>query len=260
LYVRIIVELPLIDSLFVGYAHCRTVTVEHGGLLSSLFLAGLLGSLTHCIGMCGPFVLSQTLSRLESVPADRMREWHRLSGAALIPYHLGRATTYVLVGSLAATLIGGVTDLTAWRWVPAVLLSVAAAFFLGYALRGLRVALPWRETGSEAWWSRHIGRFVAPFFRKPIVGRGYALGIGLGFRPCGLLYGAFAAAASSGDAVAGALSMLAFWSGTIPALVGVALAGHITGGFWRSKLALATPVLMLCNAVALSYLAWRVVA
>jgi hypothetical protein len=46
----------------------------------------------------------------------------------------------------------------------------------------------------------------------------------------------------------------------IPALVGVALAGHITGGFWRSKLALATPVLMLCNAVALSYLAWRVVA
>ncbi|MBY0430344.1 MAG: sulfite exporter TauE/SafE family protein, partial [Rhodospirillales bacterium] len=48
--------------------------------MASLFLTGLVGSLSHCAGMCGPFVLSQVAARLESRPASRMREWHRLTG------------------------------------------------------------------------------------------------------------------------------------------------------------------------------------
>src|SRR5258707_11622426 len=33
-----------------------------GGLPLSLFLAGLAGSLVHCVGMCGPFVLTQVMA------------------------------------------------------------------------------------------------------------------------------------------------------------------------------------------------------
>jgi hypothetical protein len=29
------------------------------GLSLALFLAGLAGSFTHCVGMCGPFVIAQ---------------------------------------------------------------------------------------------------------------------------------------------------------------------------------------------------------
>jgi uncharacterized protein len=76
---------PLILALLSnGVADCQAVAVEHGDLLASLFLAGLLGSGTHCVGMCGPFVLAQTVARLEARPAAGMRELHRL-GAALAP-------------------------------------------------------------------------------------------------------------------------------------------------------------------------------
>ncbi|WP_081786513.1 urease accessory protein UreH domain-containing protein [Kordiimonas gwangyangensis] len=43
-------------------SHCQAVIGDHGGLLLTLFLGGLMGSATHCVGMCGPFVVAQTAS------------------------------------------------------------------------------------------------------------------------------------------------------------------------------------------------------
>ncbi len=246
--------------LATGLAHCQAVTVEHGGLLTSLFMAGLVGSATHCVGMCGPFVLAQTVARLESRPASDMREFHRLSGAALAPYHLGRTTTYAGLGAAAALLAGGVIDVTGLKWLSAALLILAALFFLGYAVQRIGVHVPWLRSGGESGWSRHLGRWARPLFERPVGVRGYALGLMLGFLPCGLLYGALAAAAASGDPLSGAFAMIAFALGTVPALVAVGLAGHVAGRRWQGLLAGITPVLMVFNAAALTYLAWRVVA
>ncbi len=116
----------LLQLLSTGIAHCRAAVGEHEGLLASLFMAGLLGSITHCVGMCGPFVLAQTVSRLEDRPAAQMREWHRLAGAALVPYHLGRATTYAALGAAAAALAAGMIHVTGLRWLSAALLVLAA--------------------------------------------------------------------------------------------------------------------------------------
>jgi sulfite exporter TauE/SafE len=253
-------ESLLINMLATGLAHCRAVTVEHGGLLTSLFMAGLVGSATHCVGMCGPFVLAQTVARLESRPASDMREFHRLSGAALVPYHLGRATTYAGLGAAAALLAGGVIDVTGLKWLSAALLILAALFFLGYAVQRIGVHVPWLRSGGESGWSRHLGRWARPLFERPVGVRGYALGLMLGFLPCGLLYGALAAAAASGDPLSGAFAMIAFALGTVPALLAVGLAGHVAGRRWQGLLAGITPVLMVFNAAALTYLAWRVVA
>ncbi len=253
-------DLPLADALAFGQAHCRTVAIAHGGLLSSLFVAGLLGSAAHCVGMCGPFVLGQVVARMETVPAARMSEFHRLTGAALVPYHLGRTTTYTVLGAGAAALAGTVVDLTGLRWLSAALLVLAAMFFLGYALRKLGVALPWLATGGEGWWSRRIGRRLRPLFANPTGLRGYGLGLALGFLPCGLLYGAIAASAASGSAVSGAMGMIAFALGTVPALLAMGLAGHVARQQWQGLVARVTPVLLLFNAAALSYLAWRTIA
>lgn len=252
-------DILLFNLLASGLAHCRAVLVEHGGLMSSLFVAGLVGSAGHCVGMCGPFVLAQSVSRLEAVPAAEMREFHRLAGGALVPYHLGRMTTYAGLGAAAGALAGGVIDLTGLRWLSAVLLGLAALFFLGYAVRRLGGLLPWLSAGGEGWWSRTIGRTAKPLFGRPVGLRGYALGVALGFLPCGLLYGAIAAAAAAGDALTGALAMLAFALGTVPALVAVGLAGHVAGRQWQALAARVTPVLLAANAAALSYLAWRMV-
>ena len=258
---------PLVLTLLgAGVAHCRAVAVEHGSLLVSLFLAGLLGSASHCVGMCGPFVLAQTVARLEGVPASGMNEFHRLAGAALIPYHLGRATTYAMLGVAAAALAGGMIHVTGLRWLSAALLITAALFFLGYALSELGVRLRGRrgaaagEGARESTVGRTVGRIARPLFARPVGVRGWLLGVALGFLPCGLLYGALAAAAASGEPLAGGFGMLAFSLGTVPALLAVGLAGHVAGQRFRTTALRLAPALMLVNAAALSYLAWRTVA
>ncbi len=254
---------PLLDTLALGFAHCHAVAVDHGELLVSLFMAGLVGSIGHCVGMCGPFVLGQTVARLEATSATEMREWHRLAGAALVPYHLGRLTTYTALGAAAAAVAGEVIDLTGLKWLSAILLAAAALLFIGYALERLGVSLSRRSNRSSAatgWLSRQIAARARPLFARPVGWRGYALGIALGFIPCGLLYGALAAAAASGSALSGAFGMAAFALGTVPTLIAIGWAGHVAGQQWRGVVARVTPVLFLINAAALSWLAWSMVA
>lgn len=254
------IDSTIVNILNAGVAECHAVVVRHGGLLTSLFVAGLLGSISHCVGMCGPFVIGQVVSRLEGRPAAEMREFHRLSGALLAPYHLGRATTYAALGALAAALAGGLGQVTGLRWLSAALLALAAALFAGYALQRLGLAWPGSGRSGDSWWSRHLCRLVRPLFARPVGWRGYALGVVLGFLPCGLLYGALAAAAASAGPASGALGMLAFTAGTVPALVAVGLAGHVVGQTWQPLAVRAMPAFMLLNAVALTYLAWRTIA
>ncbi len=116
----------LIDLLVRSIAACRVVVSDNGNLLGSLALAGLAGGLTHCVGMCGPFVLSQVSARFEALPAARMTEFHRLAGAALIPYHLGRMVTYCVLGAVAGGGGGQITQIPALSWLTALLLAVAA--------------------------------------------------------------------------------------------------------------------------------------
>lgn len=243
-----------------GIAVCRVAVEDNAGLLASLFLAGLVGSASHCVGMCGPFVLAQAVARLEARVADGMREWHRVAGAALVPYHLGRATTYTGLGAVAAGLAGGVVDVTGLRQLSALLLAVAALFFLGYGLQRLGVAIPWLARGGEGWWRRVVGDRIRPLFARPTGFRGYGLGLALGFLPCGLLYGALAAAASAGGMVGGAFAMLSFALGTVPALLAIGVAGHVAGSNWRAVAGKAAPALLMLNAVILSYMAWRLAA
>lgn len=249
----------LMAMLSAGLSHCEVVFTERGGLLVSLLVTGLIGGLTHCAGMCGPFVLSQVTARLESVPASRMREWHRLTGAAVLPYQVGRMTTYMLLGAGLALAAGSLGDLSGLRWLSAGLLVLAALLFVGYAVPKLKLALPGGRK-AEGWWSAKVSRLARPLFSTPTGWRGYALGVMLGFIPCGLLYGALAAAASSGDPVAGAFGMAAFAIGTMPALFAVGLAGHMAGRRWGGLVAKVAPALLVLNAGVLTYMAVTLVA
>lgn len=243
----------LLALMAAGASHCAVVISDHGSLLTSLFFTGLMGSLSHCSTMCGPFVLSQVAARMEAIPAQKMREWHRLTGAALLPYHLGRGTTYMLLGSLGALLAGSLSSLNGLRWLSAGLLLVAALLLVGYALPQFKIHLP--GLPAERWWSATVARKAQALFASPVGGRGYLLGTLLGFIPCGLLYAALAAAAATGDPLAGAFGMAAFVLGTIPMLFVVGLLGHLAGDRWRTTMRQATPILLLFNAAALVWMA-----
>jgi len=252
-------QAALLALMHSGIAQCQVVFSGNGSLLASLLLAGLVGGVSHCSGMCGPFVLSQVAARLEATSIHQMSEWHRLAGAAALPYHLGRATTYALLGALGALIAGSLNDLSGLHWLSAGLLLFAALFMLSMAIPALKQLIS-GSNGQESWWSRKIGRIARPLFATPTGWRGYLLGILLGFIPCGLLYGAIAAASATGNLLSGLFGMLAFAAGTVPTLVAVGLVGHMAGQHWRNGLLRWAPLLLILNAGVLTMLAWRHVA
>lgn len=236
------------------------------GSLLGLFLAGLGGSVLHCVPMCGPFVLGQVSERMARVPAVRLCEMHRLKGALLVPYHLGRLATYAGLGAAVAAL-GAVVAAVPWfNRLSGLLLALAALLFLALAGRRLFPALARAVPG----WDKvppGAARLLATAARrwrgnKHGVGQGFLLGILLGFLPCGFLYAALAVAAAGRGPVSGALAMAVFGLGTIPALVGVGVLGHRAmalatqqslGGF----AAYLSPAVLLLNAGLLGYLSWQ---
>ncbi|MEE3623731.1 sulfite exporter TauE/SafE family protein [Nitrospirillum sp. BR 11752] len=233
-------------------------------LMAAVFMAGLTGGFGHCVGMCGPFVLAQVGAGEAARPALA-----RPAGVLLLPYHLGRMTTYAALGAVAGGLSGLVVRATEYRWLLAVFLGIAALLFLRQGLAGLgRVAprlvrlVPAGRfslgTAGAARLTAALARPLRRLFADPRGLNGYLLGVLLGFIPCGMVYAALAAAVSSGSAGGGALVLAAFAVGTAPSLMTVAVAGRAVGRQFSGVAAWVTPPLMLLNAALLLSLAFGV--
>lgn len=225
-------------------------------LAAALFVMGLAGGATHCAGMCAPFVLVQVAARAESSAGGGALR--RLSGAALLPYHLGRMTGYAVLGGTVGGLAGLLAVAAgAWRWPLAALLALAALLLLGQGVAGgwarMLPHLP------AAPFPEALRRRLGPLLSSPGRARGFLLGLLLSALPCGLLYGALAAAAAAGSATGGALAMAAFCAGTVPGLVGVGLLGRLFGRRFGPALRPAARVLSLANAGALAAMAAHLV-
>jgi sulfite exporter TauE/SafE len=222
----------LLALLLPAGAVCGSPSLIAGGL----FATALIGSLVHCLPMCGPFVLMQSTSPTEG-PLLR-----RLGGALLLRYQAGRLTTYMGLGLLAGGAGGWVAGQAILRWAPAFLLGLAAVAFLFQATA--------RAASMLAFLSRPLADLVVPLAaRQP---GGFRFGLLLGLLPCGLLYAALAAAAATGSALGGALAMASFGAGTVPALIVVSLAGRTALSRWRRMAAPAMTGLLLLNALTLS--------
>lgn len=217
-------------------ALCRPESLGGIGIQASLFVAGLAGSLLHCMGMCGPFVLGQVMADVERGPKT-YGEWQRLAGAALAPYHLGRLTTYATLGALAGTVTQLFASTSVFGWLSGGLLVVAACLMTVQAL-GMAFGRNSPMTGT-------LTRLANPLSMARGHAARYGLGVILGFLPCGLLYGALAAAGGTGSTVDGALAMAAFAVGTMPALIATGWGGLLVrrrlreSGRW-----IATPLLI----------------
>jgi hypothetical protein len=248
----------VIDSVQMLTGWCGPVAAPlGGGLVVGLLLAGAAGSVMHCAPMCGGFVLGQVADRMARLPAARLCERQRVGAALLLPYHIGRLTTYAALGALVGLAGAGIARLPAIGFLSAALLLLASALFACHALRRLVPALRHVLPGADrapAGWVRLVGRLTDRLGRTGL-GGGYLLGVALGFLPCGFLYAALAAAAASASAPGGALAMLAFGLGTIPALVVVGIAGQTAGQRWQRGMAMIAPVVLLANAVLLLLLA-----
>ncbi|MBK7542876.1 MAG: sulfite exporter TauE/SafE family protein [Candidatus Competibacteraceae bacterium] len=192
------------------------------------FLVGLTGGV-HCFGMCGGIVGALTLGL---PPAREHPLLARLP--YLLAYNGGRVTSYASAGALAGGAGAWVANLVVVHHAQLALQAVAGLFMilLGLYLAGWWTALGRLERAGGVLWRRiePLGRRLLPV-RTPI----QALGIGLvwGWLPCGLVYSALVWALGAGGAGKGALLMLCFGLGTLPALLAMGAAAAGLAAFVR---------------------------
>lgn len=197
--------------------------------LIAAFAVGFMGSL-HCIGMCGGIssALSTALTPIQGNPV-----WRQLGYQLL--YSTGRIAAYSLAGAII-----GLAGATLYHQLPAHGPSYLRIFagimmiLLGLYLSGWWKILNQLERAGTRLWKR-----IAPTTRRFIpVDRPYkalVLGFLWGWLPCGLVYSALAWSLGAGGAGRGALLMLYFGLGTLPALLSVGTFSHILTDFARAS-------------------------
>lgn len=184
----------------------------------SLFLAGLVGSVTHCAGMCSPFVLAQTQS------GQHLSKW---SGPLLLPYHIGRMTTYIMLGVIAHSVLNLAYIFSeAKALLTAPLLFLAGLVFCVSAFPVLGKIFPWAEKIKLPGVFTRIAAKGSQLAMKNGTGSGYLLGVALGFIPCGLVIAALMAASTAPTLPQAAFALAAFSVGTMPSLMAVGLCGR----------------------------------
>ncbi len=200
--------------------------------------------------MCGGFVAGQVAERMACLPVGVPCAWRRAQAGLVLPYHLGRLTTYAALGAAAASPLALFARTPVFSRLSGLILGASAVLLFA---RVVSARAGGAGSGSlvPQWIGRLTGRAVARSGRA----RGYTLGLALGFLPCGFLYGALLAAASTGRPWLGAASMLAFGLGTVPVLALLGLASQATANRWRRNLARVTAPLLTLNAALLFWLA-----
>jgi len=207
-------------------------------------LAAGFASGVHCVGMCGGIVGAFSARRAHS-PADAP-EWPRQ-----LVFNAGRIASYAAAGAF----VGGVGGVGAWvaGALPAqtalFVLANAMLVLMGLYLAGAGRALVRLEAlGAPIW--RSLQPLAARLLPAETLPQAFAAGALWGWLPCGLVYGALAAAAFAGSPGRGALVMLAFGLGTLPNLLAAGLAAaRVRAWARRRSVRIAAGMLVLGSGV-----------
>ncbi len=176
--------------------------------LGYVFLMGLLTS-THCIGMCGGIILSQTT---DASPLSGGQQKRRRGLTASLSYNGGRTLSYALLGGIFGAL-GTVITYTAKTKAIVFVMAGLAVALIGVQMLGVIPGL--RRLSPE-----QNGLCALPMkARRAFVGKPLIVGMLTGLMPCGPLYAMWLYSMSTGSFLGGASVMLCFALGTVPLLL-----------------------------------------
>ncbi|MFN0202299.1 MAG: sulfite exporter TauE/SafE family protein [Bacteroidia bacterium] len=196
------------------------------------FSLGLMGSL-HCVGMCGPIVLTMNLSNKK----------YTFSHHAA--YHVGKLITYMLLGMMMGLLGEGIFAL-GWQQPFSVIIGVFMLLSLVFPVF-IRKYFP-----ANSLYSRIKSFFpMARLLTEGTISARFLLGFVNGFLPCGLLYSALALSATANTSLGGGIQMLAFGVATIPALWAVGWFGQKITPSLRQKFTNLVPYTLGIMAIFL---------
>ncbi len=196
-------------------------------------LIGLLGSF-HCMGMCGPVAVSLPLKE---------RSWTTRIISSML-YNLGRVMTYMSLGLVFGLMGLGIHIWGFQQWTS---IGVGTVMILGVAFpvffHGARLTGPLDNLLSG--FRKLFGRFFG--FRTYL--SVWIIGLLNGFLPCGLVYIALAGALVSTSPSNGAIYMLFFGLGTMPALLSVSMVGNVISLAFRRSIQKKLPYLIILIGV-----------
>lgn len=170
---------------------------------------GFFGSLGHCIGMCGGFIVSYTSTKIDPQSSKISQSMYHLL------YNSGRVSSYVILGAM----FGAFGSL--WEATPlmrGVMFGIAGILMIlmGFSLAGKLKFLNRIEYGltEKNWYRKLFTKLISDSNKRSF----YFLGMLNGFFPCGLVYAALVWAMATGSILGGALVMLIFGLATLPTL------------------------------------------
>ncbi|NOQ30398.1 MAG: sulfite exporter TauE/SafE family protein [Helicobacteraceae bacterium] len=212
--------------------------------LAAIITFALLGSIGHCIGMCGGFIVTYTASKISpELTRTQQALYHGL-------YNIGRVVAYMLLGALFG-YFGSLWDIT----------PLSRAIMFGFAgllmiLMGLSFAGKLKFLNSieypiakMAWFKKIFNAQIATATLSSF----FILGFLNGLIPCGLVYTMLVTATTTESVLYGAIVMGIFGIFTIPSLFTFA---YIVGIF--SSTSLRKIFINLAAITVIVYGAWTI--
>jgi len=255
-------------------------------LISNLFSLGFFGGFSHCIGMCGPFVITQVSSNLQKTSLVNFNFFTRLKNSALIPYHFGRIISYSFIAFISKLILKSFDNTRFYEIFSAILLIIGAIFFLRILLEDNSFLIKFINNlkkflinfiGNKSHFAQKkllknftmkltkINFFKVVYqklyailkylFANPRGINGFILGLILGFLPCGLIFGAVAITLNFSSPILSAFGMMIFGLSTFVALF---FTGYFGGFILKIKaLKYLTKFIIFLNIVMLLMLAFK---
>lgn len=209
-----------------------------------LFVIGLITSV-HCVAMCGGINLSQCIPKSEAPESEG--RFSSLRPAFL--YNLGRVISYTAVGFVVGALGSVVTFSPAAQGI---LKLIAGGFMVLMGLNMLGIFPALRRLTPR------MPRQIAQRIDSEKARRKSPLAVGLlnGLMPCGPLQAMQIYALSTGNAFAGALSMLLFSLGTVPLMFGLGALSSALGRRFTKRVMTVGAVLVAVLGLSMLSQGW----
>lgn len=200
----------------------------------SSLLFGLITSL-HCVGMCGPIAMM--------LPVDRTNQFTK--NKQILLYHLGRLTTYSLLG-LVFGLFGRGLYLAGIQQRISIVIGIIIILI---ALIPERIFMKYNFSKPIYKGISEVKSALGKQFKKKTDSSIYTIGLLNGLLPCAMIYVALFGALAMQDSLQGMLYMFMFGLGTIPLMSLVVYFSSFIQKVIGNKLSKIIPVVMLILGV-----------
>ncbi len=202
-------------------------------MISALFF-GFLSSL-HCMGMCGPIAMMLPIHGLNASQ----------KAIRIMLYHLGRITSYVILGVLFGWLGRGFF-LAGFQQKFSIFIGIAMIVY---------VLIPKNKAQQFSFLKpinnvlNHIKKQLGIHLKKTNILSFYIIGFFNGWLPCAMIYVALFGALATQDVFRGAIYMALFGLGTIPLMSAVVYFSQFITATTRNKILKIVPFFIIVLGV-----------